>query len=328
MDQIYVGVDVSKGWIDVSHPSRGAWRVMQGKGFADFAALMAQDRAIVVLEATNSMAGRYDGALRAALRGAGADHVRLTPQSPRRMAQVLQVKIKSDKADAALIQRYGEVFRPRPDLDEAGMGQGTGQGTGQDIPPEDRDLLQDLMTRRRALVSQRAAESTRQQEPNPVSVAASITRCLAHLEAEITTLEALIDAEIDRSPERQDAARRLRTAPGIGPVIAATLLANLPELGRLDRHAIAALAGLAPYANESGKWTGKRFIRGGRPEVRRALYIAGLHASRGKGPLKAFREALKARGRSTKQAIVACARRLLTMLNAMMKTKMDFRTNP
>ena len=237
------------------------------------------------------------------------------------MARVLGVKLKSDKADARLIRLYGERFQPQPEAPPTGLEVG---GSA-----EDHQRFQSLVARRRALVAYAAAESTRAREPSsgsaPDQIAQSIERMQAHLATEVDLLDGLIAAEISRSAALRTASERLQTAPGIGPVISAVLLALLPELGQLDRRAVAALAGLAPYDNQSGKWHGKKSIHGGRPDLARALYTAGLHASRGKGPLKPFRDALKARGKSTKQAIIACARRLLTMLNAMMKTKMDFR---
>lgn len=302
MTQIYVGVDISKGWIDVSHPSGGDARLLPAD-YAGFAERLAAEGAIAVFEAT----GRHDRALRAALADAGAAAVRLSPQAPRDLARVLGIRAKSDRADAVLLRRYGETFHPQPGA-----------------APEPPAHLRELVVRRRQLVRMRQAEQIRRAEPMPDVVRLSLEAMVGWLEAEIARFDALIAAEIARCPARAEQARRLRTAPGVGPVTAALLLAELPELGRLDRRAVAALAGLAPYDRESGRWRGRRHIAGGREELRRALYSAGMHASRGHGALKPFRDQLVARGKPVKLAIVAAARKLLTMLNAMIRDGTDF----
>lgn len=302
MTQVYIGVDVSKQWIDVSHPTRGQWQI-ETPALDRFAAEAAAEHAIVVFEAT----GRYDRPLRAALAAAGAAHVRLSPQAPRQLARVLGIRAKSDRADAVLLRRYGEAFQPAP---------------GRTAPPEP---LADLVVRRRQLVKMLQAEHIRAHEPLAEPVRASLARMVDHLATEIAELDGLIAGAIATCPERAETARRLRTAPGIGPVTAATLIAELPELGRLDRRALAALVGLAPFENESGRWRGRRHIRGGRAELRRALYVSAMHASRGNGALKPFRDRKIEEGKPVKLAITATARKLLTILNAMVREQKDFK---
>ena len=151
-----------------------------------------------------------------------------------------------------------------------------------------------------------------------------IDRHVTWLSAEITRLGKRIAELVAADDEMARDGRRLRTAPGVGPVVAAALLAWMPELGRLDRRRVAALAGLAPVARDSGLRSPARRIVGGRPVVRSMLYLAGLQASRRDPGLKAFRERLEARGRTPKQAIIAVARKLLTILNAMLRTGQDY----
>lgn len=301
MTQVYIGVDVSKNWIDVSHPSRGQWQI-ETPDLDKFAAEAAAEHGIVVFEAT----GRYGRPLRAALSAAGVAHVRLSPQAPRQGARVLGIRAKSDRADAALLRRYGEVFQPAP---------------GAAPPPEP---LADPVVRWRQFVKMLQAEHIRAHEPLTAPVRASLDRMIGQLATEVAALDTLIAEAIAACPERAETARCLRTAPGIGSVTAATLVAELPELGQLNRRALAALVGLAPFENESGRWRGRHHIRGGRTELRRALCIAAMHASRGSGALKPFRDRKIDEGKPVKLAITATARKLLTILNAMIRDQKDF----
>jgi len=303
MSQVYIGVDISKNWIDISHPVHGSTRHTMDD-LDGFAACASAEQAIVIFEAT----GRYDRPLALALRTAGARFVRLTPTAPKDLARVLGIKAKSDRADAVLLRRYGELLQPAP----------------QDAAPQDTATLREYIVRRRQLVSLRQIERTRAAEHIPAQIAASGQRIIAVLSDEIAAIDTLIAAEIKRSEPLARKARRLQTAPGVGPVTAATLLAELPELGQLNAHKLAALTGLAPMDNESGQWHGRRRIKGGRSTVRRVLYSAGMHASRGAGALRPFRDNLIGRGKPTKVAITAAARKLLTILNAMIRDEKDF----
>ena len=170
----------------------------------------------------------------------------------------------------------------------------------------------------------RKQELTRRQQTQDPLAQASIARVIGLLDSEIKAMEDRIAATVAADPALAEPARRLRTAPGVGPVIVAGLLAELPELGRLDRREIASLVGLAPIADDTGHRRGRRKIGGGRPIPRSLLYIAALHASRRDPGFRAFRARMQANGLTVKQALVATARKLLTVLNAMLKSGTDF----
>lgn len=168
-------------------------------------------------------------------------------------------------------------------------------------------------------------EATRLQQTADADAQADIRSPIAILDRRIAKAEQRMSVIVATDPEIDRTDHRLRTVPGIGPIIGATLIAELPELGQIDRRRIAALAGLAPIARDSGTRSGRRTIGGGRPIVRTALYIAALHASRHCPHLAAFRARLQAAGKPVKAAIIATARKLLTILNAMIATKSDYR---
>ena len=192
--------------------------------------------------------------------------------------------------------------------------------------PQARRALQAQAARRLQLVEMRKQEATRLQQTADARACADIRSHIAFLGRRIARFDARIAKLVTEDAAFARTERRLRTAPGIGPVVAATLNAELPELGHLDRRRIAALAGLAPVARDSGKRTRSRAIAGGRPVVRRMLYLAALQASRHHPRFKAFRARLEEQGKSAKQAIIAVARKLLTILNAMIRDEADFAT--
>lgn len=180
------------------------------------------------------------------------------------------------------------------------------------------------MTGRRQLVALRKQEATRLQQTTDAEARADIKSLISVLDRRIAKADSRMRAIVEADPALAEIDRRLRTVPGVGPIVAATLIAELPELGRLDRRSIAALVGLAPIAQDSGKRAGRRTIGGGRPVVRTMLYIAGLRASRRDANFKAFRTRLEATGKPVKVAITATARKLLTVLNAMLAAETDY----
>ena len=188
-----------------------------------------------------------------------------------------------------------------------------------------RRALQAQATRRRQLVAMRKQEATRLQQTADREARADIRGMIALLDRRIKRVEARMADLVAADPEMATVDRRLRTTPGVGPIVAATLIAELPELGRLNRRRIAALAGLAPIARDSGQRAGRRSIGGGRPVVRTMLYIAALHASRCDAAVGAFRRRLQDAGKPAKAALVATARKLLVTLNAMMAAGADYR---
>ena len=305
MARFVIGVDVAKDWIDARPLGGKAERIaMDPKALRRFAEGAAKAGAFVVFEAS----GGYDRPLRAALEAAEATHARVNPAQVRQFARATGVAAKTDRVDAGVLMEMGARLDLAPTAP---------------LPPA-RRALQALAARRRQLVEMRKQEQTRLQQTADPLARRSIARVIALLDREIKAFEAKIAATIAADPELGEIARRLQTAPGVGPIVAATLLAELPELGRLDRRHIAALVGLAPIADDTGRRRGVRRIRGGRPIPRSLLYIAALHASRHDAGFRAFRARLQAAGKSVKQALVATARKLLTTLNAMLRTGTDF----
>ena len=298
-NQIFVGVDVAKDWLDIYHASHGATRINNSPAAArSFAVRCAKEGVWVVFEAS----GGYDHQLRDALETAQVRFSRINPRQARDFAKAMGVIGKTDRVDARMLAELGDRLTPAqtPTL------------------PPDRRALQAQATRRRQLVEMRKQEATRlQQTEDPVS-RADIRGVIALLDRRIAKVEARMVALASASLELAAIDRRLRSAPGVGPVVAATLIAELPELGQIDRRSIAALAGLAPIARDSGqRLRSSIYRRRGRPIVRTILYLAALQASRRSPEFIHFRERLQAAGKSVKAAIIVPARKLVVTLNAM-----------
>ena len=305
MAQVIFGVDVAKDWIDTQRRGGKAERIAMEEGaLRRFSERVAREGAKVVFEAT----GGYDRPLAVALTEAGAAHSRVNPAQVRQFARAMGVAAKTDRLDAGVLAEMGARLELAP---------------AAPLSPA-RRALQALAVRRRQLVAMRKQELTRAQQTKEAPAQASLARTIAFLDGEIGEFDERIAASIAADAELAETARRLRTVPGVGPVVVAGLLSERPELGRLDRRAIAALAGLAPIADDTGHRRGKRRIAGGRPIPRGLLYIAALHASRHDPGFRAFRARMQAGGLSVKQALVATARKLLTVLNAMLRSGADF----
>lgn len=299
LPQDFIGVDIAKDWIDVftlssSHAERIATTAAGLRRFARRA-----QGCHVVFEAS----GGYDRPVSAALDAAGTVYSRVNPRQARAFARATGRLAKSDRVDAQMLAEMGRALAPRP------------------TPPADPDRarLAGLIGRRDDLCAMIRAESNRLGQERDAYVRRDITSLVSLLRRHVERLQAEIDALVAGHDALSAQSRLLQTMPGVGPLLAASLIARLPELGHLDRRAIAQLAGVAPQACDSGTFRGKRRIWGGRAEVRRTLYLAGFIASRHDPGLKAFRARLTDAGKATKQAIVACARKLLTILNAMMR---------
>ena len=305
LPQDVIGVDIAKDWIDVFFLSaRRAERVPMAT--AELRAFAARARgALVVFEAS----GGYEHPLAEALGAADVTYARVNPRQAREFARATGRLAKTDRVDARVLAEMGRALALRP------------------TPPADpgRARLAGLMGRRDDLGAMLRAEMARLRQARDASVRRDIGSMITLLRRRIGKLEAEIAAVIGADEALSDRSRLLRTMPGVGPLLAASLLARLPELGRLDRRAIASLAGLAPHACDSGRFRGKRRIWGGRAEVRRTLYLAGFIASRYDPALRAFRRKLQEAGKPVKLAIVACARKLLTVLNAMLRDQREHR---
>ena len=306
-------------WLDIHQPCRGERRIANGgRELTAFARRAAREGAWVIFEAT----GGYDRPLCEALERAGARFSRVNPRQtrdgacpragrwPDPGARAIGVAAKTDRVDARILALMGERLRPAPT----------------EPVPAARRALQAQATRRLQLVEMRKQEATRLQQTANARARADIRSHIAFLGRRIARFDARIAELVTGDEAFARIERRLRTAPGIGPVVAATLIAELPELGRLDRRRIAALVGLAPVARDSGKRNPPRAIAGGRPVLRRMLYLAALQASRRHPRFMAFRARHQDQGKPPKVAIIAVARKLLTTLNAMLQSQTDFAT--
>jgi transposase len=294
-----VGIDVAQAELVVAlHPSGAGWTVPHTP--AGLAALVGRlaplAPTLVVLEAT----GGLERPVAAALAAAGLPTAVVNPRQVRDFARATGRLAKTDRLDAAVLAHFGAAVAPtaRPPLDAQAQ------------------ELQALLDRRRQLAELLLAERNRLRTARPV-VQPGIERHLEWLRAELAALERELAERIAADPTWQAKATLLQSVPAVGPVLATTLLARLPELGRLNRKQIAALVGVAPHARDSGTLRGKRTIWGGRPEVRAALYMGALVGARCNATLRAFYQRLVAAGKPKKVALVACMRKLLTILNTM-----------
>jgi transposase len=304
MDAPIVGIDVSKDRLDVHVlPDGESFAVDRtGAGIDRLIEKLAGWKvATIALEAT----GGFEKIVTAGLAGSGLPVVVVNPAQVRAFAQALGKRAKTDPIDAEVIARFAEATRPEIRA----------------LPDEDAQLLADLVARRRQIVEMIAAESQRDRRASDKRLKKSIARVKATLEKELADIDQQIDDHLRGSPLWREKDELLRSVPGIGPVVSRTLIAELPELGALDRRQIAALAGLAPWTRQSGRWKGKSSIGGGRASVRTALFMAAMVAARFNPPLKAFRDRLVQAGKSKIAALVAVARKLLTILNAILREK-------
>jgi transposase len=300
---IFVGIDVSKATLDVAlRPSGTTVRLTNDP--AGHAALVARltplAPALVVLEAT----GGYELAAVAALQAAAIPVAAVNPRQARDFAKGTGRLAKTDRIDAEALAHFAEAVRPTPRA----------------AAPAERQALDALLTRRRQLLEMRVMESNRHDACPDPTVRDGIARHIAWLESELADAEKRLAAAVQARPAWRQRDELLRSIPGIGPVASRTLLAALPELGTAEGGTLAALAGLAPFARDSGQAKGPRSIRGGRPEVRRVLYLAALSAARHAGPLKQFADRLRSRGKKAKVVLIAVARKLLVIANAVVRT--------
>lgn len=301
MDTLYVGIDVSKDRLDVHvRPSDEAFAVARdAQGLQELAErLSGLNPAIVAIEAT----GGFETVAAASLGAAGLPLVIVNPAQIRAFATALGKRAKTDPIDAAVIAHFAEATKParRP------------------LPDAETRRLADLVARRRQIIEMMVAERQRRKRAS-ARAAKSIDRLLRALEKELSALDGDIDDAVRGSPAWRAAEDLLKSVPGIGDITARTLIAELPELGTLDRRRIAALAGLAPWTRQSGQWRGKSFIGGGRSTVRAALFMAAMVATKHNPVLRTFYRRLVEAGKPKMVAIIAVARKLLTILNAIIR---------
>jgi transposase len=309
MENIIAGIDVSKDRLDVAvRPGGEAFIVERNAAGLDvlIARLRELSPYLVALEAT----GGYETVVAAALAGAGLPLVVVNPAQVRAFAKALGQRAKTDPIDAAVIAHFAEATKPEP----------------RPLPDEATRLLADLVARRRQIVEMIGAERQRESRVTVPHLRKSIARLIKVLEKELAGLDADIDDAVRGSPAWRDKEDLLVSVPGVGPTIARTLIAELPELGQLGRKRIAALAGLAPFARQSGQWRGRSFIGGGRPSVRTALFMGAMVAKRHNPILKAFFDRLVRAGKPKMVALIAVARKLLTILNALLRDRRPWQT--
>jgi transposase len=304
MERIIVGIDVSKDRLDVAvRPSCEAFVVERNAaGLEDLAARLRElSPGVVALEAS----GGFETIAAAALASAGLPVAIVNPAQIRSFAKAIGQRAKTDPIDAAVIAHFAEATNLEPRA----------------LPDEATRLLADLVTRRRQIIEMMVAERQREKRVTVLRLKRSIGRLIKALEKELASVDTDIDDAVRGSPAWREKEDLLASVPGIGPIIARTLIAELPELGQLGGKQIAALAGLAPFTRESGQWRGRSFIGGGRPAVRAALYMGALVAKQFNPVLKAFFDRLVAAGKPKMVALIAVARKLLTILNAILRDR-------
>ncbi|OLC67521.1 MAG: IS110 family transposase [Actinobacteria bacterium 13_1_40CM_4_65_12] len=305
---VFVGVDVAKDALDVAvRPSDERWSVANDE--ADVAALVARLRplepTLVVCEAT----GGFEHAVIAALAAAGLPVVVANPRQVRDFARATGQLAKTDRLDAGILALFAERVRPTP----------------RPLPDAAAQLLDAVLTRRRQLLEMLTAEKNRLGfAPKPLH--RGIRAHIRWLERQLDDVTKELAAQIEQSPVWRAKDDLLQSVPGVGPIVSYTLLGELPELGTLTHKRIAALVGVAPLARDSGTLRGKRLIWGGRASVRTALFMAALCGRRWNPTRKIFYERLKAAGKPTKVALIACARKLLVILNAMVRNNTPWMT--
>lgn len=298
----FVGIDVSQQWLDVHIRPEGQTARLANDA-AGAAACLGLLRGLeperIVLEPT----GGLERGLVAALAAADLPLVLVNPRQLREFARAAGRLAKTDALDAALLAQFGEALRPplRP------------------LPGAETQALRELVVRRRQLVGQLVAERNRLAAAGPAA-RAWIERHVDWLERELAALADALERRVADHPQWRAQTALLRSVPGVGPQLALTLLTELPELGRLDRRRIAALAGVAPFNRDSGQRRGQRAVWGGRAGVRAVLYMAALVASRHNPVIRACYQRLLARGKPKKVALTACMRKLLVILNAIART--------
>jgi transposase len=301
-NEIFVGVDVSKDWLDVGvSPSRESWRTASDpKSISELTdRLRALGAQLVVLEAS----GGFEIPIAAAFGRAGLPVVVVNPRQVRDFARAMGQLAKTDKIDALTLALFGERVRPeiRP------------------LPDEVAQAFEALLARRRQLVAMLAEEKNRLQQARARDLKKGIQRHIRWLEREIKDVEQGLAESVRKSPAWRAKDDLLQGVPGVGRTLSFTILGGLPELGRLKNKQISALVGVAPHPADSGKFRGKRIIWGGRASVRHVLYMATLSACRFNPLVRVFYQRLIAAGKPRKVAIVACMRKLLTILNAIVR---------
>jgi transposase len=312
--EAYAGVDVSKERLEVC--LRRGREAREGEAFSvsndsagteTLLARLAEERpALVILEAT----GGFERPVAAALAAAGLPIAVVNPRQAREFARATGRLAKTDRIDAEVLARFAQAVRPAP----------------RPVPEEEVQVLAQITARRRQVVGMLTAEKNRLGAATAKLVRGRIEAHVRWLEKELSRTDRDLEEAIDESPTWRENEELLRGVPGVGPVLARTLLAELPELGSLKPKQLAALVGVAPLNRDSGAFRGRRTVWGGRATVRAALYMGALVATRHNPQIKKFYERLLGAGKPRKVALVACMHKLLIILNAMLKNRTPWRS--
>jgi transposase len=299
---VVVGIDVAKAGLDVMVRPSGEARQLANAaaGIAELVGwLQMLSPQLIVVEAT----GGYEAPLVAELLIATLPVAVVNPRQVRDFARATGRLAKTDRLDAQVLAHFGQAVRPTP----------------RPLPDEDAQALAALLERRRQVVAMRTAEENRLGAARVAAVRTRIQAHLAWLDTDLQEIDDDLHRRLRASPLWREQDERLQRVPGIGPIVSLTLLADLPELGRLAHGQIAALVGVAPLNRDSGTLRGRRAVWGGRRAVRTALYMGTLRATRCNPVIRRFYERLLAAGKAKKVALVACMHKLLIILNAMLR---------
>lgn len=309
MEKVYIGIDIGKEKIDIAlHSSETQWSFSNNEiGIAEAVKNIAEaSPALVVLEAT----GNLQVSLVAALAIAGITPAVVNPRQIRDFAKATGRLAKTDAIDARIIAHFAAAIHPEP----------------RTLSDNQAQELKDIVSRRRQVNEMLTAEKNRLGAARKV-VKSRIQTHIIWLQKELEDIDGNLRRAIQKSPIWREKDNLLQSVPGIGPVASVTILTQLPELGTLNRRQIAALVGVAPFNRDSGMLRGKRIIWGGRAHVRAVLYMATLVATRFNPVIKDFYQRLCAAGKAKKVALAACIRKLLTILNAMLKHRVPWNNN-
>jgi len=306
--QVYVGIDVSKETLDVALGDKPFVVNNDPEGIAILSKKLRRSKpAIIAIEAS----GGYEYAVTAALAAAKLNVALVNPRPVRDFAKSMGVLAKTDRLDARVLARFAEKMQPEC----------------RSLPDEERRGLASLVKRRKQLVETIVEENNRRETAHAV-VLPNIDKHIAWLKAELRDIDKQLRGKVEASPLWRSQAELLTTIPGVGAGMAMTFLGLLSELGSLSPKKIAALAGVAPFNRDSGRYSGRRSIWGGRSEVRRMLYMCALTATRRNPVIKEFYDRLLAAGKAKKVALTACMRKLLVICNAMVRDNTEWSYAP
>lgn len=301
-----MGIDVSKDWLDVDLVDQSGQRGPAERipnSSAACQALAQKFSKLAVQRIVVEASGGYERTLVATLVAAGLPIVVVNPRQVRDFAKALGILAKTDEIDAFVLARFAQMVQPPQ----------------RKIPDEQTQALRDLLTRRAQLVEMRTMESNRLKQATTTRVIKDLKSSLEFIDKRLKRLDDEIDQHIRQTPAWLEKVELLQSVPGIGPQTARVLVLDLPELGQCSRQQTAALVGVAPMNCDSGQFRGARAIRGGRKNVRTTLYMATLSATRHNNTIRKYYEKLRGAGKPFKVALVACMRKLITILNAMVR---------